>query len=537
MRYALTALVICFLVSAPAVSNPSDTPAARAETPTTPDIPDAECRRALGIMFSGLPGDAAEYIDSLEPRYDRGPLYRLTRARIYREVLPVDDENKDRLKEMAEPIYADLEIAIAECDRRLEAGEDNPRLLLYRGWAWMFKSHIRTFERSFWTAGRDAKRGRNDLRDYLELHPNDPIANGIMGTFLYFADTLPAAFKFLSKLLFMPTGDREEGLRMMVTACAQQSLIEVDNKTLLFSVYIAFEGRYEDGLEGFARLHRRYPDYPVFVRPLALTLPFTPRDRERAEGVLERMLDDERNATAIGQDPGPYNMLRFASAYADRFYDPESARRRFEALVERDPAHPDWVTSFCGFELARQLAARGDRDGARRRLRAVLEDESGAYLHGEARSMLDELEEDYATSGVGDVPVVDIYRGDRAAVARVASALRSTERFGVQADFYLGEALLALGDDDGAITSFRSAIDREVPMWDEAFQLIACSRLAEIHGSRLQYEEAAHYLDMAPQFYHKEFLFDWLFEGRKRFYERVASGELVTTPTLFSRIP
>ena len=183
------------------------------------DLPEADCRAALEIMFAGRPADAAAFIDSLEGDFGEGPLYRLTRARIYREVLPVDDENKERLKEMAEPIYADLDHVIAYCDRRLDKGDKEPRLLLYRGWAWMFKSHIRTFERSFWSAGRDAKKGRNDLRDYLEIRPDDPFANGIMGTFLYFADTLPAAFKFISKLLFMPTGDREEGLRMMIQSC------------------------------------------------------------------------------------------------------------------------------------------------------------------------------------------------------------------------------------------------------------------------------------------------------------------------------
>lgn len=535
MKHLCTAIFACLLIVPSVVSNADDTrtPPGGAAT----DITDAECRRALDIMFSGLPEDAAAYIDSLQTLYLGGPLYHLTRARIYREVLPVDDEDKDAIKEMAGPIYADLDVTIAECDRRLESGEDNPRLLLYRGWAWMFKSHIRTFERSFWTAGRDAKKGRNDLEDYLEIHPDDPIANGIMGTFLYFADTLPAAFKFLSKLLFMPTGDRERGLEMMVRACDQRSLIEVDNKTLLFSVYMAFEGRYEDGLEGFERLRRRYPRYPSFVRPLALILPFAPQERARAGDIVGDMLESARASGAYAQDPGPYNMLRFARAYAERFYDPESARARFETIIADDPAHPDWVCAYSGFELARQLAALGEREAAQERLRAVIEDESGEYLHGEARDMLGDLDEDYVPSAIEGVDVATIYTGGREAAIRAAETLRANDTASIQTDFYLGEALLAAGDDAGAIEAFERVIAREAPVWDESFQIIACSRLAEIHGSLLQYETAAHYLDMAPQFYHKEFLFDWLYEGRKRFYERLESGEYSRTPTFFSRIP
>jgi tetratricopeptide (TPR) repeat protein len=317
----------------------------------------------------------------------------------------------------------------------------------------------------------------------------------------------------------------------------------VDNKTLLYSVYIAFEGRYEDGLNGFLRLHRRYRNYPSFVRPFALTLPFTPRDRNQVMAMLEPMLDGERNRARHRQDPGPYAMLRFARAYADRFYAPHRARRDFEAIIADDPAHPDWVPSYSGFALARQLAAAGDYDGARKRLRAVLDDKSGAYLHGEARSLLDALDDagEPHRSDVGEIDVSVIYGGDRDAVTRVAEQLRGAEMIattpGVQTGFYFAEALFVLGDEDAALEMFRAVLERDAPLWDESFQLIACSRLAEIHGSRLQYEQAARYLDKAPQYYHKEFLYDWLFEGRKRFYERLANGEYRTTPTLFSNVP
>lgn len=534
-------LASVFFTAGPAVSTLSDTPpeevtsGAGAPREAEADISDAECRQALDLMFSGWPERAAAYIDSLGDGHHHSPLYLLTRARVYREFLPVDDENKDDVKRMAESIYSDLDVVIDECSRRLDDGEEDPRLLLYRGWAWMFKSHIRTFERSFWTAGRDAKKGKKDLLRYLEDHPEDPIANGIMGAFLYFADTLPAAFKFISKLLFMPTGDREEGLRMMRKSCEKSSLIEIDNRTLLFSVYIAFEGRFEDGMEGFVRLRRRYPNYPAFARPFAITLPFTPQRRAETLEVIDGILEADDNAPAFQRDTGSFMMLRFSRAYADRFYDPPAGERQLEALISDAPEHPDWVVAYSNFELARHVAARGDAGRARKLLRAVLKDECGAYLHREARTMLDALDTEYAPSAVGAVG--DIYSAaEGPELEAMITRLDGHQPRTVQSNFYLGDALLMAGDEDGAIAAYQAVLAVDVPVWDEAFQMIACSRLAEIYGARLQYEEAAEYLDAAPRYYHKEFLYDWLYEGRKRFYERLRNGEYTTMPTLFSQV-
>lgn len=537
VKNTLTLLVTFFLAGTGGVSISADTGGSASQERAGTDISDAECRHTLDLMFSGRPRDAADYIDARGDRYRSGPLYHLMRARVYREFLPVDDEQKDTVKALAEPIYADLDITIDECTRRLDAGEDNPHLLLYRGWAWMFKSHIRTFERSFWTAGRDAKKGKGDLVEYLSDHPDDPVANGIMGAFLYFADTLPAAFKFISRLLFMPTGDREQGLEMMVKSCRQSSLIEIDNKTLLYSVYMAFEGRYEDGLGGFERLHRRYPLYPAFVRPFVITLPFTPRDRDRTMSIVAGILQSDDLPPPERRDQGAFNMLRFSRAYADRFYDPAGAARQFEDIAGGGPTHPDWIVSYANYELARQLAARGNRDGARAHLEAVLDDPSGGYLHGEAHTMLDDLDDDYAPSALSGVDVSAIYTAPADTVAAIAGQLRATDTPGVQSIFYAGEAALMSGNEEDAIAEYEAVVARDAPVWDESFQLIACSRLAEINGARLQYDAAEHYLDMAPRFYHKEFLYDWLFEGRKRYYERVQSGEESGPPTLFSHIP
>jgi hypothetical protein len=369
----------------------------------------------------------------------------------------------------------------------------------------------------------------------MRRYPDDPIATGIMGAFLYFADTLPSAYKFISKLLFMPTGDRAEGLRLMAVSCSRPSLIEMDNKTLFFSVYMAFEGRYEDGLAGFARMHRRHPNYSAFVRPLAIVLPFSPRQREHSMALIDSVFSTCARASSFESRTPSFALLRFSRAYADRFYDPERSVAEFESLVADAPPHPDWLVGYARYDLARMAAARGDHDRAREMLRAVLEDEYSAYLHGDVRTMLDQLDAAPAPSAVA-ADVAAVYSGDRDRVRALAEELGAVDPPTVQSDFYLGDALLLIGDNEGALDAFRRVVGRDAPDWDEPFQMVACSRLAEIMGASLEFEQAAAYLDMAPRFSHREFLFDWFYEGRERFYTRLASGDDHTFPTLFSTV-
>src|SRR5262249_11361809 len=245
-----------------------------------------------------------------------------------------------------EPLYAELRKAIAECDARLDAGATDEKIRLYRGWAWMLMSHVHTYENAFWSAGREAKKGKEDLEWYLKGHPDDPIASSLMGAFLYFADTLPSAYKFVSKLLFLPSGDRDRGLKMMEDARAMDNPIGVDNLLILDSVYLGFEGRYEEGLAGFRELEAQYPLHATFVRPAAIMAPLLPRlSSERSDSLDSRAATvsslDERRI-----DSSTCTLIAFERAYADRFYNPTRSIERFEKILQDNPKHPDWTVGY-----------------------------------------------------------------------------------------------------------------------------------------------------------------------------------------------
>ncbi len=500
---------------------------------TSRDLTITEVRRTMDRVFSAQVRASLAWTDSLATICAGEPLYHLLRARLYRELIPVDDEQKEELKREAAPLYAELQRTIEVCDARISAGDPDPALRLYRGWARMLMSHVRTYEKSFWSAGRDAKKGKDDLEWYLTQKPNDPVASSLMGAFLYFADTLPAAYKFVSKLLFLPSGDRDRGLRMMELSRGWNSVIETDNALILYSVYLGFEGRYEDGLEGFEHLRRLYPDHATFVRPAAIVYPLLPRRGSEFGDSLDATVARIGRLPEAERDRATYALIRFERAFADRYYNPERAVERFEEILRRDPPHPDWVTGFSAFELARLLAARGDRERALNLWGQALRDARINYLHDEIKSMMSELAKTPDATGTPEpIDIVAIYGRNEEARLLVRKKLESKKDPSVADMFYLGEAWLMSNNPRKALEAYTGAINPTVARWDEGYQLIASTRAGEILGSQGRYKSAAKHYERAVKFWHREYLYDWVLEGRKRYFERLDRGTETTPPTL-----
>jgi tetratricopeptide (TPR) repeat protein len=500
----------------------------------TRDLTDAEVRRTIDEVFRARVRAQLAWSDSMAATCRGEPLYHLMRARLYRELIPVDDESKDELKRLAQPLYDELSQVIAQCDHRIEAGDPDPKLRLYRGWAWMLMSHVHTYEKSFWSAGREAKKGKEDLEWFLERNPHDPVASSLMGAFLYFADTLPSAYKFVSKLLFLPSGDRDRGLQMMELARGWNSVMETDNSLILYSVYLGFEGRYEEGLEGFANLRRNFPLHSTFLRPDAIMYPLLPRRASAFGDSIDATLVRIATLPRDEVDWATFALIRFERAYADRFHNPARAVERFEALLREDPAHPDWVSGFSAFELGRLKAGSGDAEAARRAWDLVLRDEHTEHLHDDVKQMLSALERHPGGTGIGPQDVPAIYGADDEARARLRTELEAIENPSVADMFYLGEAWLMSGDPDRALDAYTGAINPKAPPWDHSYQMIASTRAAEILAARGDYESAKKHYERAASFWHKEFLYDWVMEARRRYFDRLESGDETTPPSLLT---
>ena len=509
------------------------TPRAQETPRQTRDITDSEIATAMGFAMHSRTDAALSYIDGLEAECGGEPLYMITRGRLLLESIPVDDDKKDNLKKTSEPILSVFDEVIETCSDRMDDGDTDPRLHLYRGWAWMQKSHLHAVGRSFYTAGREAGKGKKDLEKYLAVDPDNPSANALLGAFLYFADAIPSVFKVLSKLLFLPTGDRDRGLEMIQRAAEQGTPFEPDYKRLLNNVYVYFEGRYEEGVERTLRVAEAYPAHPRPPILLATAGLFVPTQRATLSASVDRVISVILGGDTSGVDWGSVYAARAAQAHADRFLgNPALAAERFRAILSDAPAHPDWVRSFAAFQVGQIRAGEGHRDEAEMLLQSVLSGDD-EFFREYAKETLSDLDEHgkWAKDPAGfDTRWIEaIYRAGPDSLETIASecgALPSSLR----AVFYSGECHLLLGEFEAAFGFYKKVVEWDAPAWESAYQMIACTRMAEIVAVSGDYARAAEHQKRALEYYQGEYLVDLMLEGRQNYFERLAAGETHAPP-------
>lgn len=504
------------------------------------DLSEREASDVLDMVFRGRPRRALAYLDSLEARSGGEPLYLILRARCYQEFIPMDDADKSTGRVLSRPPLEELDRCIDACSRRLESANAPAELYFYRGWAWMAKAYVRSMTRDLYTAGKDAKQGKKDLERYLQQNPNDPTATGMLGAFLYFADTIPGAFKFLSKLLLLPTGDRSKGLEYLERASRGGGLLETDWKLILYNVYFYFEGRYEEGLAGLQRMIDLHPEYARTAIPLAVSRPYAPGQTIRNDEFVELSVSRIYGAPPREADWNALYLLQLLRAYGDRYCNHTSATAaRLQSLIHESPRHPDWLAGYARLELGRLYASRGMRDDAEAMFQSVARGYSFDFLRKEAETLLKDLDRFAARFEDERLPDMDqwvaaLYLGDADSLGVLRSRFAEIAPRSLAATFYLGECDLLAGDFESARERFNDVITVQAPAWEHAYQMIASTRIAEIYAHGGYYKTAARYQAVALSYYHNEYLVDWVLEGRKRFFERLSEGKEAGPPTLLA---
>jgi tetratricopeptide (TPR) repeat protein len=504
------------------------------------DLSEAEASSVLDLVFAERPHQALRFVDSLETRSSGEPLFFLMRARCNQELIPMDDVGKDAGRELSRPALEDLDRCIQVCTDRIASADADSMLFLYRGWAWMAKAYVRSMTRDLFTAAREAKRGKKDLERYLEMRPGDPTALGMIGAFLYFADTIPSAFKLISKILLLPSGDRTKGLEYLEIAARDGGLLDTDWKLILYNVYFYFEGRWEEGLAGLDKMLDRYPAYARTAIPFAVAKPYAPRLVVHNDEVVDAMIGRIYNGPAREIDWNALYLLQLFRACGDRYCNHSSiTAARLRSIVHEAPRHPDWVEGFARFELGRLYASQGKRDDALAMFQFVARGYTFDFLRKEAEISLRDMERFASQFDQPPLPntdqwVSELYGTNPDSLRAIRPRFERIAARSIAAKFYVAECDLLSGDYESALKGFNEVISIQAPAWDHTFQMIASTRIAEIYAARESYKTAARYEGIALSYYHNEYLLDWVIEGRQSYFERLSEGKETGRPTLLS---
>lgn len=490
----LIPLLLFMVISSPVPGEAS--PAKNSPAENSPrDLTPSEYERMLTHIMDGRSDLAQQELDALSDTCAGRPQYLLARARLMLEFIPLNNDDPEITKELLEPIYPLLDAVQDYCDAGLDQDSSRIDLHYYRGISWMIRSQAKAYQRSFYSAGRDAGKGKSDLETYLESHPDDPIANGLLGAFLYFTDAVPELFQFLSKLLFLPTGDRGRGLEMIRTAVATDGPSQLDYAVLDARVSFFFEGRFEDGLARNNALLDRFPRYPRLAVASATMAVLDPRHSS------EHLELSGRTLALLQNHDGPEDVtletLRAAHGWATRLMvGHDAARNIFAEVAASDSKQPAWIPAFALLQLSEMAALEGRFDEA-----LALAAELDAHPHAErfkeqAEAMLADLSK------------------------RPANRPGSS----IQAAFKAADALLIAGDERGAGSAYRALVRREIFAWEKVYRLLAEIRLGEIAAARDNYLSAARWLGRAAAENSSLDRLAWTLQGRQRYYEEIEWG-------------
>lgn len=480
------------------------------------DLVDDEYAHVTGLIVEARPTAARAYLDSLAADCAGEPLYLLTVARLQVEDISIDDMDKEGTRERSRPALDNLQRVVDVCDARLEAGGDELRLRFLRGWAWMLRSQVHAIGRSFWSAGREAGRGKEDLDFWLAAYPDEPVANGLLGAFLYFTDAVPDIIQLLSKLVRMPAGDRERGLAMIDRAVAQPGAKYTDYLQLQSNVNIFFEGRFETGLPQALDLHERYPAYTRnALAPVAMRL-WAPASQARIQAVLTTT-----RSVVAGRDSADidWSSLRTAEAYdawADRFLlGAEVARPRLEVLAAHADADPAWVGAFARLQLAQMAAEEGDFKGAASWAEPVRDD---PVYREPARDLLKALEHNPEADPLPPALVAAVHGAAPDSLAAVVADLDALASSSLRAAFYAAECRLRLGEMGAARRGFQDTAGRDAPPWLLPYRMLAATRVADLNAAAGRMRSASRWLERAMESFQEEYRVDWMLKGRARWF-------------------
>jgi len=178
---------------------------------------------------------------------DASPEDAFLRAFVTYWTLIFDDENPALEKRLD----AEIETALAASERR----EGDPSALLWAGNSHLVLAQLRAGQKKSFGAAFEAKKAKKQLEAAVAsgVRPDDALFG--LGTYNYMADTLPSYIKGLRALLFLPKGNRAEGLSQLKKAAEASPTFSFEARVLLITIFAhKHERRFDEALAQRDRL-------------------------------------------------------------------------------------------------------------------------------------------------------------------------------------------------------------------------------------------------------------------------------------------
>jgi hypothetical protein len=206
-------------------------------------------------------------------------------------------------------------------------------------------------------AALNGKKIKDTLERALRIDPQLADAYFGIGLYHYYAAVAPAYAKLLRWLLLLPGGDRQQGLREMLTARGRGEVLRGEADYQLQVLYLWYEQKPQEARAILEQLDRKYPTNPLFLQRIAeIDTTYFHDDSSSAAGwrrlleralagrVFEPRIAETRARLGLAEALISAHAIDAAAAQlqiviASRPIEPIGARERAEALMKRARAH------------------------------------------------------------------------------------------------------------------------------------------------------------------------------------------------------
>ena len=382
-----------------------------------------------------------------------------------------------------------LDSFINDAGARYDRSEKDDEALFYLANAHMVRAAYRyNHDKGMWGAARDGAKSKRYSDAYVKRHPEHGDAYFALGTYNYYVELAPSFIKVIRPLLFLPAGNRAEGLKQLERAYTTGSLFSFQAGMVLMEVYGSFEGRPAEGVRVGEALSRGYPDNPSVQFALAeLYLGPAVEDPAKAARQYERVIANEGRRK--DKRPTLYQAQLGLVASLQQQWLGEDAIRILSSTIEANPSSPAWVVPLFLERRANYRSLAGDAKAADD-VRRVLAEPKWKDRHKGATDLLQWIEHRHAN---GDAAVyASLIPGNRLVAERkwdeAAAAYETVRRDrpnDPQVRFRLATLRFQRGDADGASAlAGPLAAERTAPNWIRAYALLMVARAHDLGGRR-----------------------------------------------------
>lgn len=384
-----------------------------------------------------------------------------------------------------------MEVFVADAERRHSRSATDDEALFYLANAHMLRAKYRmNHNKGMFGAARDGSKAKRYGDAYIKRRPEHGDAYFALGIYNYYVDIAPSFVRVLRLFLFLPGGDRVEGLKQIERAYKEGNLFSFQAGMVLMEIYGQFEGRPSDGIAIGERFLRQYPDNAAVYMDLAeLYLSPAVEDYAGAAARYEALI--AREDTRSEERPAKYNArLGLASARLQQWKLDEAIAGLTEIINANPQKFPNVVPAFL-LRRGNYRALKGDPNASEdaRRLRA---DPKWAHVHKFADEQLAWIERRRA-SGEAAVYAALLTGNRLTAESKWNEAAAEYERVrqkypnDPQVKYRIGHLQFARGDMQRATAELSTLPDqRSTPPWLKAQALLYLARANDVSGRRAE---------------------------------------------------